>query len=139
MDVTSSEHCVFGLQRRDEAGHDVGNIAPPFLLAATFQSRFPDIILIGALLVGQMTKLHGLNNAVNNHGRSEPGSEAEKKHLAAAVAPQGLHGSVIDDLHGATECRHEIEPNPPTTQVVWFGDRSAAQHWGRKAARTTGG
>ena len=68
MDVASSEHCVFGFQRRDEAGHHIGNIAPPFLLAAAFQSRFADIILLGALLVWQMTKLHGLNNAVNNHG-----------------------------------------------------------------------
>jgi hypothetical protein len=33
-DVAPSEHCVFGFKRRDEAVHDVGNITPPFLLAA---------------------------------------------------------------------------------------------------------
>jgi hypothetical protein len=34
MDVAAPEHCVFGFKRRDEAVYDVGNFAPPFLLAA---------------------------------------------------------------------------------------------------------
>jgi hypothetical protein len=34
LDVSSSKHCVFGFKRRDEAIHDVSNVAPPLLLAA---------------------------------------------------------------------------------------------------------
>ena len=112
-DVAPSEHCVFGFQRRDKAGHDVSNVAPPFLLAAAVQSRFPDLVLVGALFVRQVTKLHGHNNAVDNHGRSESGSEAEKKHFATLVTSHGLHGGVVDDHHWTREGLTKTEPDPP--------------------------
>src|SRR5262245_27212915 len=51
-DVASPNYRIVGLQRGDEARHDVGNVASPFLLAVAFQSSTADIVLIGALLVG---------------------------------------------------------------------------------------
>ena len=127
-DVAAPDHGIVGLQRGDEACHDVGNVTPPFLLAVAFQSGPADVVLIGALLVGQVTELHGLHDALDDHGRSKPGSEAQKEHLAALVAAQGLHGGVVDDLHGTTECRREIEPDPPASQVVWFRNRPPAEN-----------
>src|SRR3977135_2725587 len=100
LGVASSEHRVVGLQRSNEAGPDVGYITPPLLLAVALQSRPAYIVLIGALLVGQVTEIHGLHDAVDDDGRSKPSSEAQKEHLTALVAPQGLHGGVVDDLHG---------------------------------------
>src|SRR5262249_29010784 len=113
-DVASSEHRVFWFKRRDESGDDVGNITPTFLLAAAVQSGFADIVLVSALLVGQVTELHRLHDAIDDHGRSEPRSQTQKEHLAALVAPQSLHRGVVDDLHGMAECRCEIEPDPAT-------------------------
>src|SRR5262249_53222839 len=46
MDVAASEHCVFGFKRRDEAVYDVGNFAPPFLLAAGVLCRFSPIFTL---------------------------------------------------------------------------------------------
>ena len=67
-DVASPDHRIIGLQRGDEAGHDVGNVTPPFLFAVALQSGPADVVLIGTLLVGQVTELHGLHDAVDNHG-----------------------------------------------------------------------
>src|SRR6202023_220325 len=100
LDVSSPEHRVVGLPRRNQASHHAGNVTPPFLLAVALQSRPAYIVLIGALLVGQVTELHGLHDAVDNHGRSKPGSEPQKEHLAALAAPQGLHSGVVNDLDG---------------------------------------
>src|SRR5262245_44425874 len=135
LDVASANHGIVGLERGDEARHDVGNVTPPLLLAVAVQAGHADIVLIDALLVGQVTKLHGLHDAVDNHGRAESGSEAQKEHLAALVAPQGLHGGVVDDLYRMTECCGEIESDPSASQVMWLGNRATVQNRARIADR----
>jgi hypothetical protein len=64
----------------------------------------------------------------DNHGRAKSGSKPEKKHLAAPVAPQGLHGSVIDDFHRTTECLREIEADPSAPKIMRLSDHSAVEH-----------
>src|SRR5262249_47520656 len=59
----------------------------------------------------------------------------QKEHLAAPIATQSLHGGVIDDFHGATECPRKIEPNPSAPKIMRFSDRSATEHWARVAYR----
>src|SRR5262249_6496082 len=83
FDVAAPNRGSVGLERGDEAGHDVGNVTAPFLLAVALQSGAAHVVLIGALLVGQMAELHGLYDAVDYHGRSEPRSKAQKEDLAA--------------------------------------------------------
>src|SRR6516225_9938607 len=75
-DVTAPNHRVVGLERGDEAGHDVGNVTAPFLLAVALQSGTAHIVLIGPLLVRQVTEFHGLHNPVHNQGGSKSRSEA---------------------------------------------------------------
>src|SRR5262249_59062666 len=117
-----------GFERGDEACHDVDNVTAPFLLAVALQSGPAHVVLIGALLVGQMAELNGLYDAVDYHGRSEPRSKAQKEHLAPLVASQRLHSGIVDDLHGTTECLSKIEPDPSASQVVWFGNRPAVEN-----------
>src|SRR5271166_5987220 len=74
-DVASPNHGFVGLERGDESRNYVRNMTPPFLLAVAFQSGAADIVLIGALLVGEVTELHGLHDAVDDHRRSKPRSE----------------------------------------------------------------
>src|SRR5262249_31776940 len=76
----------------------------------------------------QVAKLHRLHDAVDDHGRSKPCSQTQKKHLAAGVAPQSLHGGVVDDFHGLAECGGEIEPNPSPAKIVRFGNWPAMQN-----------
>src|SRR5262249_40688348 len=59
---------------------------------------------------------------------SEPRSKAQKEDLAALVASQRLHGGIVDDLHGTTECLCKIEPDPSASEVVWFGNRPAVEN-----------
>jgi hypothetical protein len=84
---------------------------------------------------GQVAEFHGLHDAIHDHGRSNPRSEAQKEHLAAVVAAQSLHGGVVDDLHRTTECGCEIEPDPSASQVVWFSNRPAVENRARIADR----
>ena len=76
LDVAAPNHRVVGLERGDEAGHDVGNVTAPFLLAVALQSGTAHVVLIGSLFVGQVTEFHGLHNPVHNQGGSKSRSEA---------------------------------------------------------------
>src|SRR4029453_6314636 len=122
FDIASANNGVVGLKRGNETGHHIGNVTAPFLLAVALQSGPTHVVLVGALLVWQVTELHGLHHAVHNYGRSKARSETEKEHLAALVAAQGLHGRIVDDLHRMTECCGEIEPDPSASQVGGFSD-----------------
>jgi hypothetical protein len=68
---------------RDEACRDVGDVTPPFLLAAllaaAFESSPTDVVLIDAFLTRQVTELHGLRDAVDIQVRFR----GPKEHLAA--------------------------------------------------------
>src|SRR5215471_4898991 len=135
LDITAADHGVIGLECGNQASYDIGNVAAPFLLAVALESAPTHVILIGGLLVGQVTKLHGLHDAVHNHRRSKPGSETEEQHLSALVAAQRLHGCVVDDLYRVAECGSEIERDPSAAEIAWFGDRSAVDDWAGIADR----
>src|SRR5437879_6920408 len=87
LDVSSPEHDIVGLEGRDQAGHHIRDVAPPLLLAPLLQATQPDVILVSALLVGQMAELHRLHDPVDEERGAEPGAEPEKEHLPALVAP----------------------------------------------------
>jgi hypothetical protein len=107
--VASSENDVVGFEGGDEAGHHVSDALAPFLLAQPLQSLDPDMILVGGPLVRKVAELHGLDDAIHNHAGTEAGSEAQEEHLPAFVASEGLHGRIVDDLHGTPECDFEIK------------------------------
>ena len=44
-------------------------------------------------------------------------------------------GMETDVPHGTGEGCTKIEPDPPIAQVVWFGNRPAAENWARIADR----
>jgi hypothetical protein len=74
-----------------------------------------------------MTELHRLQLAIDDQGGTESRSQAQKQHLAALVAADSLHGSVIDDLYGTTEGCGQIEADPAMSQVGGFRTRPAFQ------------
>src|SRR5262249_4753985 len=76
FDVAAPNYRFVGLERGDEARHDVGNVTAPFLLAVALQPGAADIVLIGTLLVAQVTELNRLHSSVHNHGRSKSRSQA---------------------------------------------------------------
>jgi hypoxanthine-DNA glycosylase len=55
-------------------------------------------------------------------------SKTQKQHFAALVAAQGLHGGIIEDLHGTTERTREIKSHPAVSEIVWFRNRPTAQN-----------
>ena len=50
--------------------------------------------------IRQISELERENIAVPDQGGAEAGSETEKKHSPSGIAPECLHGSVIDDANG---------------------------------------
>src|SRR5262249_61883941 len=99
------------------------------------EAAAPDVVLVGAFLVRQVSELHWLHDALDDHGAAETGAEAEKQHFAAPVASQGLHGGVVHDLYGTTKSPGEIEFNPTASQIVGFRSRAVSQHWAGIADR----
>lgn len=127
-DVSPSENDVVGQQRGSQAGHDIGYVAAPLLQAMFRQSTLTHIVLKCALLVGQMSEFHGLDDSIHNKCRSQPGSQAEKEHPAASVAAQSLHGGVIDQFHRTVESGFEIEADPSGSKIMRFRNRPALEH-----------
>src|SRR5262249_59978088 len=87
-----------------------------------------DVVLESALSIGKMCQLHRLDNAIDNHGGAQAGAQAQEEHLASPVAPQRLHGGIIDNLDGTSKRRLKIESDPTGCEVVRLGNRPAAHH-----------
>ena len=48
---------------------------------------------------------------------TETGSEAQEEHLAALVAPEGLHRGIVHDFYRTLERGFKVEPYPPASEV----------------------
>src|SRR5262249_23067062 len=66
--VTSADHGVLRLERGDQPRHDIGDMTTPLLLAVALQTGPAHVVLKGALLVGKVSELHGLHDAVDDQG-----------------------------------------------------------------------
>src|SRR4030095_14623261 len=63
------------------------------------------------------------------------GPQAQEEHPAALVAPQRLHGRVVDDLHGAPEGGAIVEADPTLAEVVRLCHGPPVEHGARIAER----
>jgi hypothetical protein len=132
--VAAAEDDVIGIQRRFEEFHDFRDVAAPFLLAQAFEAAKAEIVFVGfPFLVNQVREFHRLEKAVHDHGGAEAGAETEEEHVAAFVAAEGLHRSVIDDFHGEAEGFGEIESHPAATEIVGLAERASVDDGARVA------
>jgi hypothetical protein len=122
VNVPAAQHDVLGFERRDQPLYNIFDIAPPLFFAVLLESPNPNVVLEGGLPVRQVSQLHGLDGAVHDHGRAEASAQAQKKHLASLVTPQGLHCSIVYDLDRPLESSFKVEPYPALSQVPWFGN-----------------
>src|SRR2546427_3067885 len=100
----------------------------PFLLSQPLQPPDTNVVLVSPpILVGEVCQLH----PVNDHGRPEPGTEAQEEHPAPFVAPERLHGRVIDNFDRTAECLAEIKSNPAAAEIVGFTHRTSVDHRSR--------
>src|SRR6516162_5702030 len=95
-------------------------MALPFLSTETFQPAGTDIVLERAFLIVEPAKLQWLDDAIHDHGGAEARAQSHEQHLASLVAAEGLHGRVVDDLHGMGERSGEIKPHPSPTKIAWL-------------------
>src|SRR6266498_10274 len=130
-DVASPKHHFVRLDGSNQAFHDVGDIRPPFFLAILFEAPNADVVLKSSLLVRQVPQLHRLDHAIHDQGGSKAGSQTQKKHLAAFVTSQRLHGSVVHDFDRALEGSFEVKTDPSLSQIPRFRNRPAAEDWSR--------
>ena len=128
LNIASAQNHVIRFESGDHASHYVLDIASPLFLAVFFQSLESHVALIRSLLVREMTQFHWLHDAVHDKGRTEAGTQAEEKHLAAFVASQSLHGSVVDHLDRTPECSSKIKSDPALPQIIGFGNRSIVKN-----------
>src|ERR1700723_2697921 len=74
-----------------------------------------------------MREFHRRNDAVDDHGGTQPRSEAEEQHSAALVAADRLHRGVVQQYSGPVEGLAKIEPNPTGAEIVRLGHHFAVQ------------
>src|SRR6185312_12288193 len=78
-DVPASQHHVIDLQNFLQPRDDFGHGLAPFFLAEPFAAALTDVVLEStAALVGHVTDLHGLDDAVENQRCPETRAAAEK-------------------------------------------------------------
>jgi len=122
--VASSENHIVRLKGGDQAGHHICHIAPPLFLASVLECFAAHVVLVRVLFVREVAQFHWLHYAVHNQGRTEARAQTEEKHLASLVAPQGLHGRIVDDSNRTAESSFKIKPDPSGRQVMRIGDRT---------------
>ena len=76
--VTSSEHDIIRFECGNKTLHDIGNKTPPFPFPVLLQSPDTDVVLEGGFFVGQVAKLHRLENAIYDHGGTKAGSQSQE-------------------------------------------------------------
>ena len=74
LNIASAQYHIVRFESCDHASHHVFDIAPPLFLAVFFQSIESYVGFVSSLFVRQMTEFHGLDDAIYNKGRTEPGA-----------------------------------------------------------------
>src|SRR5580698_2124950 len=128
LDVASSKNDVVGFEGGNQARHDSRHIPTPLLLPVLFERQEAHVALIRSLLVREMAQFHGLHYAIHNQTRTETCTQAQKEHFATLVAPQSLHGCIIDDLYGTPECTLKVKTDPTARQVMRFRNGPVLEH-----------
>ncbi len=127
--IAPAEDDVVGFERGFQFPHHVHHVAAPLLLAQALQTRFADVVLIGAaMLVRKMGELEGLQDSVHNQRGTETRAQAEEQHAAAVVAAEGLHGRVIEDPDRMMEGFAEVEADPASAEIVGLGYGLAVEY-----------
>jgi hypothetical protein len=135
VNVASPEDHIVGFEGSKQACDNVLDVMPPFLFPYTLQPPDPYVVLVRALSVGKMAQLHRLDDAVHDHGGPEAGPQSQEEHLSPLVAPQGLHGRVVDELDGIPKRGLKVETDPAGREVMWFRNRLASENRARIADR----
>src|SRR5437899_2395361 len=80
VDVAAPENDVLGLERGDQTTDDDVDLTPPSRDPVLLQPVQPDVRLEGSVPVRRVTQLPRFPDAVNDEGRAQAGSQAEKEH-----------------------------------------------------------
>src|SRR5258706_602008 len=132
--VATAQHNVVRLQCSFELSDDFVYVVAPFSFSETLQSGQSNVIFVGAaILVGQVSQLHGLKDAVDDQRRTEASPQTEKEHPPAPITAQRLHGSVVDDFDRPADGFLTIEPDPARTEVMGLADRASVNDGARVA------
>src|SRR5215475_4563430 len=120
-----------GFERGDQAGYHVSGRLFPFLLSQALASSDPDVVFKGPFPVRKMAELHRFHDAIHYHGGTETGAEPQEEHLATFVAPQSLHGRIVDYFDRTVECNFKVEPGPSRSKVNRFRQRTISDNYPR--------
>src|ERR1700719_1906710 len=127
--VAAAEDNIVGTERCDQFAGDLEYISPPFLFSEPAQPAQSEVILIGlAVLIGKMGELHGLHGTIDDHSRSQAGTQAEEEHAASAVASNGLHDGIVHQFHRAPKGAAKIESYPAAAKIVRFAEGQSVRH-----------
>src|SRR5580700_11957211 len=134
--VSAAQHHVVRIQRGLQLLGNFGHTAAPLFCSHSFEAAQSQIVLVAfAVFIGQMRQLHGLQNSVDDHRRSQPGSQSEKQHPAAFVTPNRLHGGIVQDFYRAAKRFLKFESHPTRAQVVRLAKRMPIDDGPRIAER----
>jgi len=133
--IASSQNYIVGFKGGGQARDHIRDIAPPLFLAAFFECLAAHIAFVGSLLIRKVAQFHWFHDAIHNQSRTEASTQTQEEHFPAFVAPQSLHGRIINHLDWTLECGFKIKPDPPGSQVMRFGHRSVLDYWAGIAHR----
>src|SRR5262249_29799827 len=78
VNVAAPEHDVRRLEGGDQTRDDILDVAPPLREPVRLEPMQADVLLERTVPVRQMTELHRLHDAIDDHRRAETRAEPEK-------------------------------------------------------------
>ena len=119
--VTAAEHHVIGNERFFQLDKRVLDVAPPSLFAMPRHAGFSKIVFNNAAVTIRKIPQFQRENIIAPHqGGAQACAEPEKKHSAAVITAERLHGCVVDDSNWFAERLFEIELNPALSEMFWL-------------------
>src|SRR6266571_8296774 len=116
--VAAAEDHVIGNERFFQLDERVLDVAPPSLFTEPRQTRFPKVIFDdAAVTIWQIAQFQRKHVIAPHQGGAQACAESEKKHSAAMITAERLHGCVVDDANRFAKCFFEIESNPTVSKM----------------------
>src|SRR5262249_20068209 len=128
VDVSSSQDHILRFERCNQTGYHVPDRLFPFLVPQPSASRNSEVVFKGTRPIRKMAKLHGFNDPIDDHGRTQAGAQPKEQHLATLVTAKSLHCSIIHYFYRTFEFLFKVISPPTGSEVPRIGKWSIIDH-----------
>src|SRR5437764_11529007 len=96
VDEAAADYDVIGDEGKFQLLEAKEDLTRPLLFPKAIEADLTEYVFDNAAFIRQVTELERQDISFPNESGAEPGAEPEKKHTAAAITAERLHGGVVN-------------------------------------------